>query len=201
MRRPAAEQPAIREDRAGLDGKSERPILPEKPGNAGGGKGPWFKSNARRSKGKEIGVSLITPESVWQLQEALHAKALVCERMNPLERKPDAGDSHVRFDERGVETECRRDIQAPATARAGHGYGPTYTSPRHSSTLRAPWKGAELQWERKKPTRQLTLQPVAAEAGMEAMKCSKPLVQKARSRVSEPAGRNANEHRASPETI
>ena len=138
MRRPAAEQPAIREDRAGLDGKSERPILPEKPGNAGGGKGPWFKSNARRSKGKEIGVSLITPEGVWQLQEALQAKALVCERMNPLERKPDAGDSHVRFDERGVETECRRDIQAPATARAGHGYGPTYTSPRHSSTLQTP---------------------------------------------------------------
>ena len=27
--------------------------------------------------------------------------------MRTLERKPDAGDSHVRFDERGVETECR----------------------------------------------------------------------------------------------
>jgi len=52
-----------------------------------------------------------------------------------------------------------------------------------------------------KPTRQLSLQPVAAEASMEVMKCSKPLVQKARWRVSEPAGRNANEHRASPETI
>src|SRR5204863_5304314 len=48
---------------------------PRKPGNAGRGKGPWFKSNAQRSKGKEIGVSLITPESVWQLQEALRVKA------------------------------------------------------------------------------------------------------------------------------
>lgn len=75
MRHPVAAQPATREGRAGLGGKSERSILPSKPGNAGGGKGPWFKSNARRSKGKEIGVSLITPESVWQLQEALHAKA------------------------------------------------------------------------------------------------------------------------------
>jgi group II intron reverse transcriptase/maturase len=75
VRCPEAAQPATREGRAGLGGKSERPILPKKPGNAGGGKGPWFKSNARRSKGKEIGVSLITPESVWQLQEALHAKA------------------------------------------------------------------------------------------------------------------------------
>ena len=36
-----------------------------------------------------------------------------------------------------------------------------------------------------KPTRQLTLQPVAAEAWMEAMKSPKPLVPKARKRVSE----------------
>jgi hypothetical protein len=62
VRRPMAEQPAAREGRVGLGGKSERPILPKKPGNAGGGKGPWCKSNARRSKGKEIGVSLTTPE-------------------------------------------------------------------------------------------------------------------------------------------
>jgi len=68
-------QRAAREGRARLMGKSERPTVPEKPGNAGGGKGPWFKSNARRSKGEEIGVSLTTPESVWQLQEALRAKA------------------------------------------------------------------------------------------------------------------------------
>jgi hypothetical protein len=46
----------------------------------------------------------------------------------------------------------------------------------------------------RKPTRQLSLQPVAAEADTEAMKCSKPLVRKARKRVSDRAGRNANEH-------
>lgn len=68
-------QHAAREGRARLAGKSERPTVPEKPGNAGGGKGPWFKGSARRSKGEEIGVSLTTPESVWQLQEALRAKA------------------------------------------------------------------------------------------------------------------------------
>ena len=75
MQSPTVEQPTAREGRVGPGGKSERPILPKKPGNAGGGKGPWFKSNARRSKEPEIGVSLITPESVWQLQEALRAKA------------------------------------------------------------------------------------------------------------------------------
>ncbi len=69
------DQPAAREGKTGLHGMAERPVLPKKPGNAGGGKGPWFKSNARRSEGEEIGVSLRTPESVWELQEALHAKA------------------------------------------------------------------------------------------------------------------------------
>jgi len=54
VRRPAAKQLATREGRAGLGGKSERPILPKKPGKVGGGKGPWFKGNASRSKRKEL---------------------------------------------------------------------------------------------------------------------------------------------------
>jgi len=68
-------QPDAREGKAGLLGMAERPVLPSKPGNAGGGKGPWFKGNAGRSKDEEIGVSLTTPKSVWELQEALHAQA------------------------------------------------------------------------------------------------------------------------------
>jgi RNA-directed DNA polymerase len=46
-----------------------------KPGNAGGGKGPQFRVNARRGKAQETGVSLRAPESVPKLQTALHAKA------------------------------------------------------------------------------------------------------------------------------
>jgi group II intron reverse transcriptase/maturase len=46
-----------------------------KPGNAGGGKEPWFEEDAGRSAGQEIGVNLQTPESVQKLQNALHAKA------------------------------------------------------------------------------------------------------------------------------
>ena len=69
------DQPETREGKTGLHGMAERPVLPRKPGNAGGGKGPWFKDDAGRSEGEEIGVSLRTPESVWKLQGALHAKA------------------------------------------------------------------------------------------------------------------------------
>jgi RNA-directed DNA polymerase len=54
---------------------SERPIVPRKPGNAGGGKGPWFKGSARRGESLEIGMSLTPPPKVRKLQEALHAKA------------------------------------------------------------------------------------------------------------------------------
>jgi hypothetical protein len=38
-------QPEARESPAGPPGKSERPIVPTKPGNAGGGKGPHFQSS------------------------------------------------------------------------------------------------------------------------------------------------------------
>ena len=46
-----------------------------KPANVGGGKGPWFKVNARSGDSREIGVSLLPPTKVGKLQEALHAKA------------------------------------------------------------------------------------------------------------------------------
>src|ERR1700751_2784740 len=45
------DQPDAREGEAGRPGESERFIVPMKPGNAGGGKGPQFKTNAIRSEG------------------------------------------------------------------------------------------------------------------------------------------------------
>jgi len=49
------DQPDAREGQAGRLGVAERFVVPRKPGNAGGGKGPWFKINAGRRKGQEIG--------------------------------------------------------------------------------------------------------------------------------------------------
>jgi hypothetical protein len=37
------DQPDAREGQAGRFGVAERPVVPKKPGNAGGGKGPQFK--------------------------------------------------------------------------------------------------------------------------------------------------------------
>ena len=39
-------QPDAREGQAGPGRVAERPVVPLKPGNAGGGKGPWFKATS-----------------------------------------------------------------------------------------------------------------------------------------------------------
>src|SRR5271166_208000 len=44
-------QPDAREGQAGRPGVAERPVVPSKPGNAGGGKEPQFKTNAISGKG------------------------------------------------------------------------------------------------------------------------------------------------------
>jgi hypothetical protein len=45
------DQPDAREGQAGRCGVAERLAVPLKPGNAGGGKGPQFKTDERRSEG------------------------------------------------------------------------------------------------------------------------------------------------------
>ena len=70
-------------------------------------KGPQFQGNATSgARRAEIGASLPPAEKLWKLQETLHAQAKgVTTRGRKHEitlvRKPDAGNPHVRFDERG----------------------------------------------------------------------------------------------------
>src|ERR1700732_2649865 len=49
------DQPDAREGQAGRAGVAERLVVPRKPGNAGGGKGPQFKTNATSGEGPGIG--------------------------------------------------------------------------------------------------------------------------------------------------
>ena len=69
------DQPDAREGQAGRPGVAERSAVPLKPGNAGGGKGPQFKTDAIRGRGTWRLGNLSTPKSVQKLQMALHAKA------------------------------------------------------------------------------------------------------------------------------
>jgi hypothetical protein len=45
------DQPAARERKAGPFGMAERLVVPAKPGNSGGGKGPQLKADARSDEG------------------------------------------------------------------------------------------------------------------------------------------------------
>src|SRR6266403_1619142 len=49
------DQPDAREGQAGRAGVAERFVVPLKPGKAGGGKGPQFKTNAISGEGRGIG--------------------------------------------------------------------------------------------------------------------------------------------------
>src|ERR1700737_639499 len=70
----ARDQPEACEGQAGRGGESDGLIVLEKPGNAGGGKEPSFKSMWKLVKEGRLG-NLETPPSVRKLQTALHAKA------------------------------------------------------------------------------------------------------------------------------
>ena len=69
------DQPDAREGQAGRPGVAERFVVPMKPGNAGGGKGPQFKTDAIRGEEPGDWETYQLRKSVPKLQMALHAKA------------------------------------------------------------------------------------------------------------------------------
>ena len=50
QREDGSSQPDAREGQAGLPGVTDRFVVPLKPGNAGGGKGPEFQISVRRGQ-------------------------------------------------------------------------------------------------------------------------------------------------------
>jgi len=82
-----------------------------KPGNAGGAKGPYFGDVSEEEKEEVIDDKSDTPRKIRELQKRLYEKAKQVSHQSALREpvaksvgKPDAGNRHVRFDERGRET-------------------------------------------------------------------------------------------------
>ena len=99
------QQPDAREGQAGPGGESERPIVPRKPGNAGGGKGPQFKRVSKEATAGRLVMSLQTSdETVEKLQTALHTKA----KADPKYRFYALYDKMYRKDVLGYAYECCR---------------------------------------------------------------------------------------------
>jgi glutamate/tyrosine decarboxylase-like PLP-dependent enzyme len=100
-----------------------------KVGNAGGGKGPDFWCAFEQGEVKVIGDEPANTDYDPGLQRKLYREAKkgltprddacgpvilsVCLTVKPV-GEPDAGNPHVRFDERGWETQCCRMAQATA---------------------------------------------------------------------------------------
>jgi RNA-directed DNA polymerase len=55
--------------------KSEGRVVPMRPGNAGGGKAPYFSLGLLKGKGEVIAVRLQTPQKIRDLQRGLYLKA------------------------------------------------------------------------------------------------------------------------------
>ena len=131
--------------RAGRAGKSERPIRALKRVTIAEQRGLGSRVRSEGARARAIGVSLATsikrsaaPEALRCLSEPGHALWVpwVGDRINHLVRKPNAGQLHVRFDERDLETEAGSIPQTPATERAGQQVmiAPTPTAPDLDST-------------------------------------------------------------------
>jgi len=69
------DQPDAGDGQAGHPGVADRSVVPTKPGNAGGGKGPWFKTDATSGKGQEIGQPINSDNSGLQQRIALVSAA------------------------------------------------------------------------------------------------------------------------------
>ena len=65
------DQPATRESQAGPCGVAERPVVPMKPGNAGGGKGPQLKGNARSDEDGGIGDEPSNPSKCSEVADGV----------------------------------------------------------------------------------------------------------------------------------
>src|ERR1700688_4479326 len=89
------DQLATRERQAGPCGVAERSVVPKKSGNAGRGKGPQLKTDARSDEGLAIDDESSHTELCSEVADGV-TRNIVC-----LFREPDAVTPPVRFDKRG----------------------------------------------------------------------------------------------------
>jgi len=78
---------------------AERSVVPRKPGNSGGGKGPQLKTDTRSDRTWGIDDESSHPRLCSGVADG------VTRNIVSLFREPDAGNLPVRFDEREQETE------------------------------------------------------------------------------------------------
>ena len=96
--------------------ESERIVVLMKPSNVGGGKGPHFWHACEGAEARVIGDEPSNTIERWTLPNTLYGNTKPSSRgcAVKLVGEPDAGNPHVRFDERRRETERCRMAQVTA---------------------------------------------------------------------------------------
>ena len=127
------DQPEAREGQAGRPGVAERFVVPRKPGNAGGGKGPQFKTDAIRGEGPGDWAT-------YQLRKLFRSCRWRCTRKREVLSESRMRENRLSGSMSGMwKRSYGRTPKAPPDERGANGYVlPNATAPHLDSTLNGP---------------------------------------------------------------